>query len=210
MYSVVLMMALSGNAQATDFGHRACSGCNGSCSGYVACSGCHGRARRSRGCSGCTGAPVCPPACCGGRRGGLFHRNRGCNGCSGCHGVVYSGCTGGYVGCTGGHPTGEPQMAPKTEKIPTPPKKTKASATIIVTLPASALLTVDGNATRSTSARRTFISPVLESGADYYYTFRAELSQDGTVRTQTRQVTVRGGETTSVPFSFSGQTIARR
>ena len=42
MYSVVMMMALTGGAEAPDFGHRSsCSSCSG-CSCYISsCSGCH-------------------------------------------------------------------------------------------------------------------------------------------------------------------------
>ena len=50
MYSVVLLMALSGGGDVPAFGHH--DGCSG-CTGYVSCSGCCG------GCSGCSG-------CCGG------------------------------------------------------------------------------------------------------------------------------------------------
>jgi uncharacterized protein (TIGR03000 family) len=219
MYSVVLMMALSGGAESTDFGHRACAG---GCTGAVSCAGDrHARHRRGHGCSGCAGAPapVCapacpppPPACCGGKRAGLFHRKHGCHGCTGA-----PVCTGGPVGCAGGYvvpgaPSMEPKMMPKSEKIPAPPKKTKttAAATIVVTLPSEARLTVDGNATRSTSERRTFLTPALETDADYVYTLRAELARDGTSAAQTQRVTVRGGHTTNVPFTFSTQALASR
>src|SRR5438552_19157443 len=48
MYSVVLLMALSGGAEAPDCHKHSCHGCSGGCSGYVetchgGCSGsCHG------------------------------------------------------------------------------------------------------------------------------------------------------------------------
>ncbi len=214
MYSVVLMMALSGSAESADFGHhkKGCSGCSGavSCSGYVGCSGCscsggharkhHKHKHRSR-CSGCTG--------CNGCTGYV-----GCTGSNGCTGYV--GCTGG-VGCAGGEVvpyqggTVPPaKMMPK-EKIPTPPAKTEAQApaTIIVSLPAEARLTVDGNATSSTSERRTLVTPAIETGADFVYTLRAEIVRDGRTVVETQLVTVRGGETTNVPFTFS-QGIASR
>ncbi len=104
-------------------------------------------------------------------------------------------------------------MMPKSEKIPTPPKtktKTTAAATIVVTLPSEARLTVDGIATRSTSERRTFFTPAIETDADYVYTLRAELNRDGNAVAQSRDVTVRGGQTTNVPFTFSAQAIASR
>lgn len=98
MYSIVLMMALSGSgdtAQAGLFHHR-CSG--GDCGGgYVACSGGYGG-------YGCTGYAA---GCCGGgHHHRLFghHRGHGCHGDYGCHGGYGYGCHGGYAGysCTGG------------------------------------------------------------------------------------------------------------
>ena len=53
MYSVVLMMAMTGSGQAPAWG--------GGCGGYIACSGCYG-------CAGCYGGPpvvVMPGCCCG-------------------------------------------------------------------------------------------------------------------------------------------------
>ena len=111
-------------------------------------------------------------------------------------------------------PSMEPKMMPNKEKIPAPPKKTApkttAAATILVTLPVEARLTVDGNATRSTSERRMFVSPVLEPGADYVYTLRAEIVRDGSTLARTQEVTVRSGQTTNVPFNFSTQSVASR
>src|SRR5947209_1641445 len=140
MYSVVLMMSLSGGMEVPDFGGRRCScSCSGgysSCSGY--CSGsCHG-GRRARRCHGCSGG-----------------YSRGC-----CGGYSH-GCCGGS-GCSGTMPGYRP---PAGERVP-PPKKTQAEqdrATIVVNLPADAKLTVGGQATSSTSAQRRFITPALES-----------------------------------------------
>jgi uncharacterized protein (TIGR03000 family) len=98
------------------------------------------------------------------------------------------------------------------ETVPTPPAKTETSlpATVEVTLPADARLTVDGTITSSTSEHRTFITPALETGSNYVYTFQAEIIRDGRSLTESQQVTVRGGETTNVPFSFTAQSVASR
>jgi uncharacterized protein (TIGR03000 family) len=85
-----------------------------------------------------------------------------------------------------------------------------APATIVVTLPAEARLTVDGNVTRSTAERRTFVTPALETNAEYVYTLQAEIVRDGQVATQTQNVTVRGGQTTTVSFTFASQGVASR
>ena len=237
MYSVVLMMTLSGGAESVDFGHR-CNGCASShgchavarCSGS-SCHGCHGGlfSRHGNRCHhACHGGGHCASSChavsvgchgCHGGRGhgchgGLFsgHRSR-CHGChGGCNGGCYAaGCSGGCAGCTGGGavvPVG-PKSMPKDGKKGTE-EVSIAPATIVVTLPAEAKLTVDGNATRATSARRTFVTPALEVGGDYSYTLRAEMVQDGQVAVQTQNVTVRGGETTEVSFTFASQGVASR
>jgi len=99
------------------------------------------------------------------------------------------------------------------EKIPTPPAKkleTSAPATLVVSLPADARLTVDGNATTSTAAVRTFVTPELATDYNYVYTLRAEVVRDGRTVVETQQVTVRGGQTTNVPFNFSSQGVASR
>ena len=96
---------------------------------------------------------------------------------------------------------------PKEEK-----KKTEeiSTATIVVSLPADARLTVDGNVTRSTSERRLFVTPALEDGVNYVYTLRAEIVRDGQTSVQTQDVTVRSGETSNVNFTFAPQGVASR
>ncbi len=151
MYSIVLMMALSGGAEAPAFGHHDCSGCHASC--HSSCSGCHGGGlfhRGGHGChSSCSGYHGCHSSCHGGHGchtshschsschgchgGGLFHKNR-CHGCNGCHGysnccgtVVY-GCAGGYTGGViyeGAPATIVAPGAGGTERVPPPPPANK-------------------------------------------------------------------------------------
>ncbi len=85
-----------------------------------------------------------------------------------------------------------------------------APATILVSLPAAAKLIVDGVPTNSASTQRTFVSPNLEAGSDYFYTLRAEFVRDGQTVVQTQRVTVRAGETTQANFDFSTQGVASR
>ncbi len=255
MYSVVLMMALSGGTEAPAcFGHGGC--CGGYGSGYACCGGgghglfgghgcCGGGGGLFGGHHGCCGGGGGlfggHHGCCGG--GGLFggHHNRCCGGgglfgghhnrCCGCSGGGYA-CTGGYA-CSGGYACtgvaagtgcagcggvmgapGAPGMVVPPSTMPTPeqikpaPKKAEgpAPATILVSLPANAKLTVDGNPTTSTSAVRTLITPVLELGSSYVYTLRAELNGQAV----TQQVEVRGGETSQAEFNFNGQGVASR
>ena len=85
-----------------------------------------------------------------------------------------------------------------------------APATMVVTLPADARLSVQGEAISSASTSRVLVSPNLERGKAFVYTIQAEIVRDGWWMTQSQQVTVRGGETTYVPFRFATNDLARR
>jgi len=210
MYSVVLMMALSGSADVPACHRGGCGGCyGGGCAGY-SCGGCAGN------CGGCRGG-------CHGFLGGR-HR-RGCHGCNGCYGggCYGGGCYGGGCyggGCVGSAPAPAKAM-PKTpaggEKLKTPPKESKeesslmpAPATIVVSLPAEAKLTIDGNATQSTSSTRVFASPALEQGKEYFYTLKAEMLLDGKTVSTTQRVTVRAGNEARVTLNLPVATVAQR
>jgi uncharacterized protein (TIGR03000 family) len=229
MYSVVLMMALTGGADAPAFGHHGCNG--GGCYG----GGCYGGGYSAGSCygGGCTGG-----GCHGG--GGLFRhrRSRGCCGCSGggcygggCYGSGYGGCCGTVsYGCTGGGCYGGTVImgggatggttGPKTGDGKTPekigkPKDGKSSmvpapAIIVVSLPAQAKLTIDDLATKSTSAVRAFASPALTPGKQYYYTLKAEIVRDGRPVIDTQRVQVRAGEQTQVTFNLTAEAVASR
>jgi len=239
MYSVVLLMALSGGADTPAFGFG-CKGCNSSCSGCWSCSS-------SCSCGGGWGcSSSCSSSCHKSRgkscNGGLFSRMKSCKGCSsschscgggchgGCHGGCQGGCHGGYGccggGCHGGYVCGGgchggagchgctgPAPIPVKPKEKKEEKKTSlepAPATIVVNLPADAKLTVDGNPTTSTSAQRVFVSPALETGLEYSYTLTAEVVRDGKTETRTEKVAVRAGEETKVEINFATPTVAAK
>jgi uncharacterized protein (TIGR03000 family) len=84
-------------------------------------------------------------------------------------------------------------------------KAESAAATIVVALPAEAKLTIDDNATTSTSERRVFVSPTLEAGQEYYYTLKAEFNG----QTKTERVTVRAGEEVKVNIAFAPAVAAK-
>jgi uncharacterized protein (TIGR03000 family) len=92
------------------------------------------------------------------------------------------------------------------------PKKTgtetmgPAPATIVVSLPAEAKLTVDGAATKSVSATRVFASPALQPGQEYYYTLKAEIVRDGKTVPAVKRIAVRAGEESRVSFEFPATT----
>jgi len=167
-----------------------------SCSGYSGCSG-YG------GCSGYSGISY---GCAGG--------GYGCaGGCAGSYGAGGYGCAGGGYGCAGGCAgsygmpvmPGVPVIPQKGEKVKMPATgMSEAPATILVTLPAGAKLLVDGAPTTSTSTERRLVSPALQVGREYHYTLTAEVSREGQAPiTQTQRITVRAGEETRVPFTFT-------
>ena len=77
-------------------------------------------------------------------------------------------------------------------------------------LPAEAKLTVNRRATRSTAATRTFVTPPLQPGKDFYYTLTAETVRDGQPVKATRQVAVRAGTKTQVVFDSLAPGVAQR
>lgn len=93
----------------------------------------------------------------------------------------------------GGGAAGE---QPAAESIGAPEEQAKAPApaTIVVRLPAGARLTVNGKASRSSSATRKFVSPPLEPGKDFHYTLKAEMDRAGRPVSVRTRVAVRAGE----------------
>jgi uncharacterized protein (TIGR03000 family) len=83
-----------------------------------------------------------------------------------------------------------------------------APATILVSLPANATLTVDGTATTGNSNSRLLVSPNLNQGVEYTYTLQAQVVRDGQTLQQTQRVAVRAGEQSRVNFEFAGTGVA--
>jgi len=214
MYSLVLMMALSGSAEAPSFGGRGCNGCNG-CNGCWAssCNGCCG----GYSCHGCSGS--CN-GCRGGFLGGLFGKNKGCHGCNGCNGccggyschgcngchgaVIHTGCCGGTVVAPAApaEPKKEMKEPAKEEKPAAPGAAAAAPATLVVSLPADAKLTIDESATKAIDAVRTFVTPTLEAGKDFTYSLKAEVVRNGQTLTATQNVTVRAGQVSRITLEI--------
>jgi uncharacterized protein (TIGR03000 family) len=84
-----------------------------------------------------------------------------------------------------------------------------APATIDVTLPADAQLTIDGQSTRSTSDHRLFITPPLEVGKTFHYTFSAKFVREGKTITVEQNVFVRAGRETFVSLDLPSEAAAR-
>jgi len=232
MYSMVLMMAMSGGGDVVAW--QSTTGAKG----HVAME----QAQQMNRCHGCHGCHGCYGGCyCGGYGGGYCH---GCYGggyggyCGGYYGggycCSYGGyCGGGYVGCyyggcyygggmmPGGMAPvpGGPGAAPPPkggeggDKPPKTGEEVAAPATITVSLPAEAKLFVDDYATKSTSGTRTFVSPPLTPGKDYSYTLKAEIMKDGEKLTVTERVPVRAGQDSTVALDmarFTGSGVAAK
>ncbi|HVS40551.1 MAG TPA: TIGR03000 domain-containing protein, partial [Gemmataceae bacterium] len=75
------------------------------------------------------------------------------------------------------------------------------TATIVVSLPADAKLSIDDQPTTSTSAQRVFVSPSLPTGKDFYYTLKAEITVDGKPTVVSQVVKVRAGEESRVTLA---------
>jgi uncharacterized protein (TIGR03000 family) len=87
-----------------------------------------------------------------------------------------------------------------------PPER--APATIDVTLPADAQLTVDGQPTRSTSEHRLFITPALKAGKTFRYTFDAKFVRAGKTITIEQSVSIQAGRRTFVFLNLPGAVFA--
>jgi uncharacterized protein (TIGR03000 family) len=121
----------------------------------------------------------------------------GCWGCFGCHGVYVfpQKCPSPYVpedNCHPGHPA-QPLPAPS---VGSAAKPAGATAVLKVQVAADARLYINGQLMRTTSAERSFDTPVLERGKTYHYTLRAEAVRDGKTLSETKKVAVRAGEET--------------
>jgi uncharacterized protein (TIGR03000 family) len=229
MYSVVLMMAVTTGAEAPELGRHGCNGGYG-CSGY-SCGGggcygggCYGGGGCFGGCSGwgggCHGGGLFGGGCHGGGRGchggGLFSGRHGCHGgnscgcCGGGYGGCYGGCVGGYgcTGCIGIAPAVETKPPlkemPKEEEISAP-------ATLVVTLPANAKLSIDDTVTTPKNVTtRVFETPALKGGRDFSYTLKAEFEHEGKPVVVSKKVAVRAGAETTVSLGASDLAIAAR
>lgn len=220
MYSLILMTAMSGSPDTTEFNGFFrnlfnFSGCRGSCTG-----------RSSGRSSGCTGS-------CQGQDFGS--RMRAFSGsCTGrgyaCAGSSYS-CVGYSQSCNGGmalpdgfappgpamsqfgsplydapaqpSPAEPPASVPENRlRIPLTHSSTGSTgrATVLVKLPADATLYAEGQRLSLTSAERSFVTPPLPLSEDYSYSFRVEYVRSGETISQSKKASVRAGNTTTIEF----------
>jgi uncharacterized protein (TIGR03000 family) len=195
MYSMVLMMAMTGQAAEMPAWGR--KGCCGGAVGF----GAHGA-------GSCLGSSA-HNYWTGWGYGPLTYY-----GFAGCYGSCYGTYTNyfsywsqpinthyGY-----GMPMRAGPGAPPVAPPPTPPKGERKSvalapATVIVSLPAGAALFANGVRTSQFAAERRFVTPDLEPGETYHYEFTVEAQIDGRIVKGSRLVEVQAGMTSRLDFS---------
>ena len=198
MYGVVLLMAVTAGGESADLGQRS-KGCCG-CTGYVA--SCRG---------GCYGCGCGGYGCGGGYSCGTWLRLRrlryGGGGCYGCGGYAPSYGCGGYGGGRATAAAAAPRATAAAAASPTCGHGKHVSAaspnaaTVVVTLPEDAKLTIDGDATTSTSSVRTFETPELVAGKTYAYTLEATFQKDGKPVVVSKKVKIEAGKTATVDLN---------
>jgi uncharacterized protein (TIGR03000 family) len=92
--------------------------------------------------------------------------------------------------------------ATTTSSYNDPQAATSGSITVVVPS-ADAVVWFDNQQMRASGTSRKFTLPPLESGKDYRYQIRARWQQDGQNMDQTRTVTVRAGQATTVDFNHA-------
>jgi len=83
-------------------------------------------------------------------------------------------------------------------------------ATIVVSVPSDATVTIDGQATSSTSTVRTFQSPKLDDGKTYAYTIEASFVQDGKQMKSSKQVSFQAGKTVNLDLTSGAVAVASK
>ena len=107
-------------------------------------------------------------------------------------------------------PPPKPGTAPPKSGSGTEEANLHAPATITVSLPADASLTVDEMPTASTSATRVFVSPELPRDKTFYYTLKGDIIRDGQKITASKRVLVKAGEDTQVLLDFPTTRVASK
>lgn len=183
MYSLVLAAMLTAGSTTPSW----CHGCHG-CYSCHGCYGCY-----SCGCYGCYG-------CYGGGCYGGYY-----GGCYGCYGGCY-GCYGGGYGYRGYASYGYGGVVVASNPVAVDPGISVArsavtdKATVVVQVPADAVLYVDGTRSKQTAATRTIVTPQLPPGENYSYTLKVEATRDGQVVTESKRIVFQAGRTVQVDF----------
>jgi uncharacterized protein (TIGR03000 family) len=82
--------------------------------------------------------------------------------------------------------------------------KPNTRALVIVNLPSDAKLYLDGQLTRGDANVRSFYSPELQAGVNYFYTLKVEVLRSGQMVSDTQRVYFQAGREVRVSFEHVG------
>lgn len=82
-------------------------------------------------------------------------------------------------------------------------------ARLTVSVPEDAEVFINDRPTKSTGARRVYLSKGLGGGINYWYRVRVRIVRDGKVLEEIREVVLRAGDSKSVSVDFPGRNIPR-
>lgn len=99
----------------------------------------------------------------------------------------------------------EPKLTPEPKSVIPPEisgKKVSLSrvGTIVVEVPETARVFIDGNIMSATGSVRSFRTPALRDDDDFFYTIRVVAEQDGRTVEESKKVYIRAGERSAVNF----------
>lgn len=83
-------------------------------------------------------------------------------------------------------------------------------ARVTVKLPSDARLWVENVLCPLTSGERTFNTPTLQPGRQYFYTLKVEVNRNGRALSENRRVYLSGGQQITVDFTTVNTASARR
>ncbi len=83
-------------------------------------------------------------------------------------------------------------------------------ARLTLSVPADAEVFINDGPTKSTGARRVYLSKGLADGVNYWYRVRVRIVRDGKVYETIREVVLRVGDNKSVSVDFSGRNISHQ
>jgi uncharacterized protein (TIGR03000 family) len=76
------------------------------------------------------------------------------------------------------------------------------TASIILDVPAGALVYIDGNLMKSTAANRTFTTPMLDADGTYFYNVKVIAEINGRKVEDTQKIFVKAGERSNASFAY--------
>jgi uncharacterized protein (TIGR03000 family) len=187
MYSMVLMAALTTGIDMPD------RGCRGGCRG------CYGGGCYGMGMGGCYGMGMGYGRGWGGGYGGYA---------MGGYSPMMSGYAYSPTISSWGWGTPVASAGGMSQSFYANPNRGN-EATLIVHVPNSASLSIDGQPTQQSSNTRVFTSPPLEQGKTYVYKVTAEMNRDGHTVRDTKNVEIRPGQRTEVTMNFGDSNRGR-